>query len=88
MYLAFTYPDRLAQPKKAVSIYMNAGLFEVKPESHNILKTNRQLYAALQQRGYSVHYQEFASGHDYFSWRANLALGLMTLLTPPSDSAR
>lgn len=76
----------LSQPKKAVEIYMNAGLFEVKPETHNILKTNRQLYASLKTRGYTVHYQEFASGHDYFSWRATLALGLITLLGSSSDT--
>jgi enterochelin esterase-like enzyme len=33
----------------------------------------------LRAKGYEVHYQEFAGGHDY-SWRGTLADGLIALL--------
>jgi len=34
----------------------------------------------LRARGYTVHYSEFAGGHNPMSWRGTLANGLMALL--------
>jgi len=35
----------------------------------------------LQAEGYQVHFQEFAGGHDYLSWRGLLANGLIELMS-------
>lgn len=40
----------------------------------------RTLRDALRAKGYEVHFQEFAGGHDYLSWRGALADGLIALL--------
>ncbi len=71
----------LAQEKKPIDIYLNAGRFETEPQSNSILNTNRQLYNALNSKGYTVSFQEVSSGHDYFSWRVMLAEGLVTLFS-------
>ncbi len=65
--------------KKDVTIYMNAGVFEVEPKPNSILITNRQLYSTLRELNYKVTYQEVAGGHDYFNWQFMLADGLTTL---------
>ncbi|WP_436323482.1 enterochelin esterase [Vibrio cidicii] len=62
--------------RKDVDIYMNAGVFEVSPDSANILKTNQKLHKVLKEKGYSVVFEQVAGGHDYFSWRVMLAQGL------------
>jgi len=71
----------LSETKKNIQVYLNAGLFEIKPEHQNILNTNHQLYRALESKKYSVSIQEVAGGHDYFSWRVMLAEGLITLFS-------
>ncbi|MFA0567851.1 alpha/beta hydrolase [Vibrio gallaecicus] len=70
-----------SQPQKDIDIYLTAGVFEIKPHPNSILETNRQLYQTLKSKGYSVHLQEAASGHDYFSWQVMLAEGLTSLFT-------
>jgi len=35
----------------------------------------------LQTKGYQVHFQEVAGGHDYLSWRGLLANGLIVLMS-------
>ncbi len=52
----------------------------------SILVTNRHLRDVLLAKGYEVHYQEFAGGHDYLSWRGTLADGLILLIG--NDAAR
>lgn len=68
-------------PKQPIKIYLNAGSFEVNPPSHSILETNLKLVKTLKSKGYSVDFEEVASGHDYFSWRVMLAHGLIALFT-------
>ncbi|WP_253821325.1 alpha/beta hydrolase-fold protein [Vibrio rotiferianus] len=68
-----------SKAKKDLEIYLTVGQFEVEPESNSILATNQQLYQALKSKGYKVAIQKGASGHDYFSWRAMLAGGLIAL---------
>jgi enterochelin esterase family protein len=34
----------------------------------------------LLAKGYEVHYQQFAGGHDYLSWRGTFADGLIDLI--------
>ena len=67
-------------PTKPIKVYMNAGLFEAAPKAYEILENNRTLASTLQNSGYTVTYEEFAAGHDYFSWRVTLVHGLNALL--------
>ncbi len=59
--------------------YLEAGLFEV-DRPLNILAENRRLRKALEAKGYSVVYSEFAGGHEYICWRGSLADGLIALV--------
>ena len=43
------------------------------PEADGILGSNRSLRAALQGKGYPLHYREFPGGHDYAAWSVELA---------------
>lgn len=70
-----------SQPKKDLDIYLTAGLFEVEPKHASILQTNQQLFSTIQSKGYNVHFERVASGHDYFSWRIKLADGLTVLFS-------
>ncbi|WP_237322598.1 alpha/beta hydrolase-fold protein [Vibrio sp. vnigr-6D03] len=70
-------------PHKPIQVYLNAGLFEVKPDFANILGTNRNMHQVLKDKGYQVMLKEFASGHDYFSWRITLVDGLKRLFPMP-----
>ncbi|MGV8375158.1 alpha/beta hydrolase, partial [Pseudomonas aeruginosa] len=59
--------------------FLSSGLLE-KPEADGILGSNRSLRAALQGKGYPLHYREFPGGHDYAAWSLELAEGLQALL--------
>lgn len=59
--------------------FLSSGLLE-KPEADGILGGNRSLRAALQGKGYPLHYREFPGGHDYAAWSLELAEGLQALL--------
>ncbi|CCN69554.1 alpha/beta hydrolase-fold protein [Vibrio nigripulchritudo] len=65
--------------RKPIQVYHNAGAFELLPDFANILETNRHMHDVLERKGYDVTFKEFASGHDYFSWRITLADGLTSL---------
>jgi len=62
--------------------FITAGLMEITltGDGGGILDTSRHLRTVLQAKGYPVHYQEFAGGHDYYAWRGELAQGLIALL--------
>ncbi|MGB8321914.1 MAG: enterochelin esterase [Candidatus Acidiferrum sp.] len=72
----------IASPKLALRFYLDAGSEEVdfSGKGDSILLTNRNLRDVLLAKGYEVHFQVFAGGHDYLSWRGTLADGLITLL--------
>jgi enterochelin esterase-like enzyme len=61
--------------------YLDAGSDEVDytGQGRNILLPTRQMRDVLLAKGYEVHYQEFAGGHDYLSWRGTLADALIML---------
>ncbi|MGJ6086714.1 hypothetical protein ACQKSX_27035 [Pseudomonas aeruginosa] len=59
--------------------FLSSGLLE-EPEADGILGSNRSLRAALQGKGYPLHYREFPGGHDYAAWSLELAEGLQALL--------
>jgi len=67
-------------PKSPVRFYLEAGLIENRPvpwrEGVSLLVANRHLRDVLQAKGYTVHYTEFAGGHDFACWRGTLAEGL------------
>lgn len=71
------------EPVKPIRFYLTAGLFETGWQPSDILPSNRHLNDVLLAKGYRVTYREVAAGHDYFSWRATLADGLITLLGTP-----
>ena len=77
----------IASPKLPLRFYLDAGSeeFDVSGDGRSILVTNRTLRDVLRAKGYEVHFQEFAGGHDYLSWRGLLADGLIALMgIPPS----
>lgn len=54
-------------------------------QGHVMLDTNRRLYAAMEDAGYRVSYDEFPGGHDVAAWRTGLADGLAELLGSGTD---
>lgn len=66
--------------KRPISFYLYAGLFETGEHTIDILEANRHLRTVLNAKDYTVFYEEFKGGHDYFSWGVTLADGLMRIL--------
>ena len=72
----------ISSAKKPLRFYLDAGSAEFNATGGGdaILFCTRTLRDVLRAKGYEVHFQEFAGGHDYLSWRGTLADGLMALL--------
>lgn len=71
----------IASPKLPLRFYLDAGSDELdfSGNGNSILLATRNLRDVLLAKGYAVHFQEFAGGHDYLSWRGTLADGLIVL---------
>ena len=54
-----------------IKVWMDAGTMEW------LSSCNRSMAALLEERGYAFIYQEFNGGHNYTSWRNDLADGLI-----------
>lgn len=80
----------IASPKLQLRFYLDAGSeeFDVSADGRSILVTTRTLRDVLLAKGYEVHFQQFAGGHDYLSWRGTLADGLIALMGIPSGSGQ
>jgi enterochelin esterase-like enzyme len=80
----------IASPKLPLRFYLDAGSeeFDVSGDGRSILVTSRTLRDVLLAKGYEVHFQEFAGGHDYLSWRGTLADGLIALMGIPPRSGQ
>jgi len=72
----------ISSPKKALRFYLEAGSaeFNATGGGNAILFCTGTLRDVLRAKGYEVHFQEFAGGHDYLSWRGTLADGLIALM--------
>jgi enterochelin esterase-like enzyme len=72
----------IKSPKLSLKFWMDAGVFEVDHSGTGgvILEPSRHMRDVLLAKGYDVHYQQFASGHDYLNWRGTLADGLIVLI--------
>jgi enterochelin esterase-like enzyme len=72
----------IASPKLPLRFYLDAGSFEYDANGTGggILETSRNMRDVLLAKGYEVHYQQFAGGHDYLSWRGTFADGLIDLI--------
>ena len=72
----------ISSPRKPLRFYLDAGSaeFNATGGADSILFCTRVLRDVLRAKGYEVHYQEFAGGHDYLSWRGTLADGLIALM--------
>ena len=72
----------ISSPKKALRFYLDAGSaeFNATGGADSILFCTRTLRDVLLAKGYEVHFQEFAGGHDYLGWRGTLADGLIALM--------
>lgn len=57
-------------PPRSIRIWMDAGQHEW------YLSSNRKTAQSLTNRGYDVHYHEHTSGHNFPSWRNQVARGL------------
>ena len=58
---------------KQLRIWMDVGTLEY------LFPYNQQMVALLNQHGYDVAYQEYHGGHNYTSWRDDLATGIECL---------
>jgi len=72
----------IKSPKLPLRFWMDAGVFEVDTLGTGgaILEPSRHMRDVLLAKGYEVHYQQFASGHDYLNWRGTLGDGLVALI--------
>jgi enterochelin esterase family protein len=76
----------ISSPKKPLRFYLEAGSteFNATGGADAILLCTRTLRDVLRAKGYEVHFQEFAGGHDYLAWRGTLADGLIALMGGPA----
>lgn len=72
----------ISSPKKPLRFYLDTGSteFNATGGADSILLCTRTLRDVLLAKGYEVHFQEFAGGHDYLGWRGTLADGLIALM--------
>ena len=72
----------ISSPRLALRFYLEAGSaeFDATARENSILSSTRTLRDVLRAKGYEVHFQEFAGGHDYLCWRGTLADGLIALM--------
>ena len=71
----------ISSPLKPLRFYLGAGSAEFDATGGTgILEATRTLRDVLRAKGYQVHFQEFAGGHDYLGWRGTLADGLIALV--------
>jgi enterochelin esterase-like enzyme len=72
----------ISSPRKPLRFYLDAGSAEFNATGGGdaILFCTRTLRDVLRAKGYEVHFQEFAGGHDYLSWGGTLADGLIALM--------
>lgn len=72
----------ISSPRKPLRFYLDAGSAEFNATGGGdaILFCTRTLRDVLRAKGYEVHFQEFAGGHDYLAWRGTLADGLIALM--------
>jgi enterochelin esterase family protein len=74
--------EYIKKPRLPVRFWMDVGTFEVDSSGAGggILESNRHMRDVLLAKGYAVDYHEFASGHDYLTWRGTLGDGLIRLI--------
>ena len=63
--------------KLPLKFYLNVGILENKEQ---MIDTNIKLRDVLIEKGYTVDFEYFNSGHDYLSWGETLANGLISLV--------
>jgi enterochelin esterase-like enzyme len=63
--------------KLPLKFYLNVGVLETKDR---MIDTNLNLRDTLIEKGYTVDFEYFNSGHDYLSWGETLANGLISLI--------
>jgi len=76
--------------KLPVRFHLDAGSDEIDfgDGRSSILVATQNLRDVLLAKGYDVHFQEFAGGHDDLSWRGTLADGPILLMGKPSVEPR
>lgn len=66
-------------PVQPLQVWMDVGRYEW------LLEPNRRMHALLAEKGYDVTYREYNGGHNYPSWRNDVAHGLETLFGRMKD---
>lgn len=75
------------QDTAPIRVIVTAGLFEGATDgSPSILETSRQVRDLLTAKNYDFHYQEYATGHSYFSWQGAMMDGLQQFFGGHSSS--
>lgn len=75
--------DMATTPVRPITLYLDAGELEDGPSPDlglSMLTVTRHLRDVARARGYEVHYDEFAGGHDPIGWRTTLPNALASLL--------
>jgi enterochelin esterase-like enzyme len=70
-----------ARPRADVRFYLDVGAGETTtgPNGLTQVEVNRRMRDALRERGYDLHYAEYAGSHDYVNWRRTFADGLLAV---------
>lgn len=69
-----------AEAPKPIRWHLDCGTLEW------LLEVNRELAAALDDKGYEVQYRERPAGHNWVNWRNGLAAALRFALSPRPGS--
>jgi enterochelin esterase family protein len=61
-----------SSPRKPISVYLDAGLYDLVDRFGSLLENNREMERILKEKGYPLCYREYDGGHNWTCWRDQL----------------